>query len=351
MQKIIDKVRDGGRLTLEEGIHLVEECDVHTLGELGLKARQKHHGDKAYYVYNQHLNYTNVCANQCKFCAFHKDEGEDGSFTLSVEEAQARIRKRAHEPIKEVHIVGGLNQRLPYEYYMDLVSGVKSVREDMSVKAFTAVEVAYLASQYGKTHQEVLQDLRDAGLDALPGGGAEVFSPRLREKLCPEKVSGEVWLKVHKLAHNMGIRTNCTLLFGHIESWRDRLEHMLALRDLQDRTGGFLCFIPLQYQPHNNPLDAGGTDGVDYLKMIAMSRLFLDNVQHIKAYWAFSGIKPAQMALSAGADDFDGTIVEEKVGHAAGASSPKGMTIEKLRECIREAGFDPRERNTQFKVF
>lgn len=348
MIEIIDKLRDDGRLELPEALKLAEGCDVHTLGELGGAARARRYGDDAFWVYNQHLNYTNVCANACRFCAFSKREGEDGSYTYTPDEAAAKIRERAHEPIREVHIVGGLNPALPYQYYLDLVAKVKSARPDLSVKAFTAVEVAYLAGQYGKTYRQVLEDLRDAGLDALPGGGAEVFSPKLREKLCPEKVSGEVWLEIHELAHSMGMRTNCTLLFGHIETWTDRLEHMLALRDLQDRTGGFLCFIPLQYQPGNNELEAGGTDGLDYLKMIALSRLFLDNIPHIKAYWAFSGIKPAQMALAAGADDFDGTIVEEKVGHAAGASSPKGMTTQKLQDTIREAGFNPVQRDTLF---
>ncbi|BBD09911.1 aminofutalosine synthase MqnE [Desulfovibrio ferrophilus] len=348
MQNTIDTLKEGGRISLEEALELAEKCDVHTLGELGGLARKARYGNTAYYVYNQHMNYTDICANACRFCAFSKRVGDETGFTFTVEQAQAKIRERAHEPIREVHIVGGLNPALPYEYYLELIAGVKAERPEATVKAFTAVEVAYLAELKGISYQQVLQDMRDAGLGALPGGGAEVFSPALREKLCPEKVPGSVWLEIHELAHTMGIKTNCTLLFGHIETWRDRLEHMAALRDLQDRTNGFICFIPLQYQPGNNPLEAQGTDGVDYLKMIALSRLFLDNVPHLKAYWAFSGVKPAQLALHAGADDFDGTLVEEKVGHAAGASSPKGMTVTKLRETIKQSGFTPVERDTFF---
>lgn len=349
MIQIIDKLRDGGRLSIDEALELATKGDVHTLGELAGAARAMRYGDKAFYVYNQHLNYTNVCANACRFCAFSKRAEDPAAYTYTPDEAAAKIRDRTGEPIREVHIVGGLNPDLPYEYYLELISKVKAARPGLRVKAFTAVEVAYLAGQYDKSYQQVLTDLRNAGLDALPGGGAEVFSPRLRERLCPEKVSGKVWLEIHELAHSMGIRTNCTLLFGHIETWTDRLEHMAALRDLQARTDGFLCFIPLQYQPGNNDLQAPGTDGLDYLRMIAISRLFLDNVPHLKAYWAFSGIKPAQMALAAGADDFDGTLVEEKVGHAAGASSPTGMTVEELRETIRQAGFQPVERDTFFQ--
>ncbi len=349
MQRIIDAVRGGARLEAEQALELALGCDVHTLGELGGAARARRHGRKAFYVYNQHLNYTNICANACRFCAFSKRAGDQGAYTHTPEQAAALVAQRADEPIREVHIVGGLNPDLPYEYYLELVSRVKAARPGLRVKAFTAVEVAYLAGRYGRTRARVLEELRAAGLDALPGGGAEVFSPALRQRLCPEKLPGKDWLEIHALAHGMGLRTNCTLLFGHVETWADRVEHLAALRELQDRTGGFLCFIPLQYQPGNNELGAPGTDGQDYLKMIALSRLFLDNVPHIKAYWAFSGIKPAQLALAAGADDFDGTLIEEKVGHAAGASSPKGLTVARLREAIEQAGFTPVERDTFFR--
>ena len=331
-----------------QALEMAIGASVHDLGELGLAARTRRHGQKAFYVYNQHLNYTDICANACRFCAFSKRVGDPEGYTYGIDQVRERIRARIHEPIREVHIVGGLNPALPYSYYLDLVRAVKEERPGVVVKAFTAVEVAYLAEVESVTPGRVLEDLRRAGLDALPGGGAEVFSPELRQRLCPEKLTGKQWLDIHETAHDMGMRTNCTLLFGHIETWEQRIEHMAALRELQDKTGGFLVFIPLQYQPGNNPLEAEGTDGLDYLRMIAVARLFLDNIDHLKAYWAFSGIKPAQLALSAGADDFDGTIVEEKVGHAAGASSPKGMTVEHLREHIRAAGFEPVERDTFF---
>lgn len=343
-----DILNAGGRIDPGQALTLATQASVHDLGELGLKARADRHGNKAFYVYNQHLNYTDICANACRFCAFSKRIGDPEGYVYSIDQVRQRIRERAHEPIREVHIVGGLNPALPYAYYLDLVRAVKEERPGVVIKAFTAVEVAYLAGVEGITPGQVLEDLRAAGLDALPGGGAEVFSPELRQRLCPEKLTGQEWLDIHRLAHSMGLRTNCTLLFGHIETWEQRIEHMAALRDLQDETGGFLVFIPLQYQPANNPLEAEGTDGIDYLKMIAMARLFMDNVDHLKAYWAFSGIKPAQLALSAGADDFDGTLVEEKVGHAAGAASPKGMTVDALREHIRAAGFEPVERDTFF---
>ncbi|WP_461209294.1 aminofutalosine synthase MqnE [Desulfocurvus sp. DL9XJH121] len=348
MNETIDILRHGGRIDVDQALDLAENADLHTLGELALAAREARFGRKAFYVYNQHLNFTNLCANACRFCAFSKRLDDPTGYVHSPEQARAMVRERAHEPIREIHIVGGLNPNLPYEYYLELLEGVRAERPDAVIKAFTAVEVDHLSRAYGRSLEQVLTDMREAGLNAMPGGGAEVFDPELRKRLCPEKLSGERWLAIHELAHSLGIRTNCTLLFGHIENWRQRLEHMAALRDLQDRTGGFLVFIPLQYQPGNNPLEAEGTDGADYLRMIALSRLFMDNVDHLKAYWAFSGVKPAQLALSAGADDFDGTLVEEKVGHAAGASSPKGMTVARLRETIEQAGFTPIERDTFF---
>jgi len=353
MQEITDTLAAGGRISAEQALYLAREAAPHALWELARQDRERRFGRDAFYVYNQHLNYTNVCANACRFCAFSKRAADPDAYTLTPQQAAAKVAERAAEPIREIHIVGGLNPDLPYQYYLDLLSGVKTARPQAAVKAFTAVEVAFLAGLTGKTYAQVLTDMRGAGLDALPGGGAEVFSPELRKRLCPEKVSAEVWLEVHRTAHAMGIPTNATLLFGHIETWEDRIEHMAALRDLQDETSGFLCFIPLAYQPGSNPLaqkdGAKGPDGLDYLATIAISRLFLDNIPHLKAYWAFAGIKAAQAALHAGADDFDGTLVEEKVGHAAGAASPKGLTLAKLRSAIEMAGFTPIERGTDFE--
>lgn len=347
---VIEKAARNERLSNDEALALAQHADIHALGRLALTKRSALHGQNAYFVYNQHLNYTNICQNACRFCAFSRRVGDDDAYTLSVDEAINRVRSREEEPIQEIHIVGGLNPELPYQYYLDLVSAVKQARPRASVKAFTAVEVAFLAERGGISPCQVLEDLRDAGLDALPGGGAEVFSPALRTRLCPEKVSGQQWLDIHQLAHELGIRSNATMLFGHIETWADRMEHLLALRDLQDRTQGFLCFIPLPYQPHHNDLNAKGPDGLDILRMLAVSRIVLDNVRHLKAYWVMTGIKAAQMGLWYGADDLDGTLVEERIGHAAGAQTPKGMTREQIIQVVSQAGFQPVERDSRFEV-
>nr|WP_092119499.1 aminofutalosine synthase MqnE [Desulfonatronum thiosulfatophilum] len=348
--RILDKAAQGERLTLDDALILAQEADIHSLGRVALARRTARHGRNAYFVYNQHINYTNICQNACRFCAFSRQSGDRDAYTLSVSEAVERVSSRREDPIREVHIVGGLNPNLPYEYYPELVQGVKNARPAASVKAFTAVEVAFLAERGNISPRQVLEDLRQAGLDALPGGGAEVFSPALRQKLCPEKISGQQWLNIHQLAHELGIPSNATMLFGHVETWWDRLEHLLALRDLQDRTAGFLCFIPLPYQPHHNELRAKGPDGLDILRMLAISRIFLDNFAHLKAYWVMTGVKAAQMGLWYGADDLDGTIVEERIGHAAGATSPKGMTRDQIAQAIVQSGFTPVERTSHFEA-
>lgn len=342
-------MRPGERIDAEFALEIARTASVHDLGEAALRQRRARHGDKAYYVYNQHLNYTNVCRNQCRFCAYSKRKGQEGGYTYTLDKVRELLLARIDSPIREIHIVGGLNPDLPYEYYLDLLALCREIRPQAVIKAFTAVEIAYFADTWGRDERTVLTEMRDAGLQVLAGGGAEVFSPALREKLCPEKIAGDRWLCIHGLAHDMGMQTNCTMLFGHIESWEDRIEHLQALRDLQDAQPGFLCFIPLAYQPRNNALGAAGPTGEDYLRMISVSRLFLDNISSIKAYWAFAGIKAAQLALWAGADDFDGTIVEEKIGHAAGADSPTGMTVARLVETIAATGFTPVERDTFFR--
>ncbi|WP_028574182.1 aminofutalosine synthase MqnE [Desulfonatronovibrio hydrogenovorans] len=346
---VIKKVLDSKRINREEALELAFSASIHDLGQAAHDVRTRLYGDKAFFVYNQHLNFTNICANACRFCAFSKKNGQEGAFTMSIAQVEDAVRSRITEPIDEIHVVGGLNPELEYGYYLDMLKAVRRLRPDAGIKAFTAVEIAFLADKYGYSVEKILADFAGAGLDALPGGGAEVFSPELRQKLCPEKVSAQRWLDIHETAHKMSIPTNCTLLFGHVETWEDRIDHLLALRELQDRTGGFLCFIPLAYQPGHNDLKATGPDGIDFFKMTAVSRIVLDNIPHIKAYWAFSGIKAAQLGLWFGADDFDGTIVEEKIGHAAGADTPKGLTIERLKACIKAAGFDPGQRDSFFQ--
>jgi len=348
-RKRLASLMPGQRIDPEFALDIARSGSVHELGDAALRQRRARHGDKAYFVYNQHLNYTNVCRNQCRFCAFFKRKGEDGGYTYSLDKVRELLLARIDHPIREIHIVGGLNPDLPYQYYLDLLALCREIRPQAVIKAFTAVEIAHFADTWGRDERTVLAELRAAGLQVLTGGGAEVFSAAMRAKLCPEKVSGERWLHIHGLAHEMGIKTNSTMLFGHIESWEDRIEHLNALRTLEDAKPGFVCFIPLAYQTRNNELGAAGPTGEEYLRMIAVSRLFLDNIPHIKAYWAFAGIKAAQMALWAGADDFDGTIVEEKIGHAAGADSPKGLTIAELTEVIAATGFTPVQRDTFFE--
>ncbi|MDD2219396.1 MAG: CofH family radical SAM protein, partial [Desulfoplanes sp.] len=286
-------VQEGGRLTRDDALILAREASIHDLGNLGNARRQAIHGNKAYYVYNQHLNYTNVCQNACKFCAYSKREGQPGGYVYSMDEIRKRLLSRIDEPIREIHIVGGLNPGLTYDYFLNMLRTVHEIRPQATIKAFTAVEIAFLSSTYHKSVAEVLADLQEAGLEAMTGGGAEIFDTQLRQKICPEKISGSQWLDIHSQAHSEGIYSNCTMLFGHLETWENRIDHLQALRELQDSTGGFLCFIPLPYQPENNELKAKGPDGNDFLRTIAISRLYLDNIPHIKAYWAYAGVKAA----------------------------------------------------------
>jgi aminodeoxyfutalosine synthase len=346
-RRILDEL-PGRRLTREEALLLLDQASLHDLCAAAMEDRLRRHGKAAYYVYNQHINFTNECVNACRFCAFGKRPGSPGAVTHTVDEIRAMVREKRDQIVRETHIVGGLNPKLPFAYYVELLRAVAQERPDAGIKAFTAVEVAHLADVEGRPEEDILSALREAGLLMLPGGGAEVFSPALRAKLCPEKISGERWLAVHAKAHGLGMNTNATMLFGHIETFADRIDHLDALRGLQDKTGGFLCFIPLPYQPGNNPLSARGPDGADYLRTMAISRLYLDNIPHLKAYWVMAGIKAAQMALWAGADDFDGTLVEERVGHAAGADTPKGLTADQLRQAITMSGFTPVERDARF---
>lgn len=347
-RKKLASLKPGERIDAEFALDIARHASVHELGEAALKQRRARHGNNAYFVYNLHLNYTNICRNQCRFCAFFKRKGEEGGYTHSLTTVREILLARQNQPLREIHIVGGLNPDLPYAYYLDLVALCRELRPQAVIKAFTAVEIAHFADSWNRDEQTVLKELHAVGLEVLTGGGAEVFAAAMRAKLCPEKISGERWLNIHGLAHDLGIKSNCTMLFGHIESWEDRIEHLLALRALEDAKPGFVCFIPLAYQPRNNALQAAGPTGEEYLRLISMSRLVLDNIAHIKAYWAFVGIKAAQMALWAGADDFDGTIVEEKIGHAAGADSPTGLTIDQLVETITATGFLPVERDALF---
>ena len=348
---IAEKVEAGERLTLEEGQFVFDCPDPVLAGSLAHAARVKRHGLQTSYVLNQQINYTNICVNQCRFCSYHRKKGQDNAFELSLDSIRHKIQSQTQTPITEVHIVGGCHPELGLDFYQAMLSAVRSLRPDVVLKCFTPVEIEHFAQLEGISTHEVLLRLRQAGLDMMAGGGAEIFAPRIRRRICPEKISGQRWLEISGQAHSLGLRTNCTMLFGHLESRQDRLEHLDALRTQQDQTGGFVCFIPLPFQTKNNRL-TGITPltGVEELKTIAVSRLMLDNIPHIKSYWVMLGLKQAQAAMFFGADDLDGTVVEEKIGHMAGADSPQTLSRGELEDMIQGCGLIPRERDGFFNL-
>ncbi|MBW2506458.1 MAG: aminofutalosine synthase MqnE [Deltaproteobacteria bacterium] len=348
---ILEKVQDGGRLSIEDGIRLFQSPDLLAVGYLANIVRERQNSNYAYFIYNQHINYSNICTNLCKFCAFGKDKDSDQAYEMRVNEVRAKVRERLSEPISEIHMVGGIHPDLPYTYYTDLLKVIKEERPDVHIQAFTCVEIAHLAEISGLGTAGVLEDLKKAGLGSIPGGGAEVFSPRIRELTCEKKLSGQGWLKVAKTAHKLGLHTNATMLYGHIETLEERLEHLNMLRQAQDETGGFLAFIPLAFHPKNTELSKlSRTSGIDDLKNIAVARCFLDNFPHIKAYWVMIGQKLSQIALSFGADDVDGTVKEEIITHMAGAETEQAMSRDQLLRLIKEAGRTPVERDTLYNV-
>ena len=345
------RVHQGERLTFEDGVRLFESNDLLTIGYLANIVRERLNGDRAYFIRNQHLNYTNVCVNRCAFCAFSRDLGEEGSYTMSLEEVRARVADRMQDPISEIHIVGGLNPELPYSYYLDMLTMIREMRPEVHLQAFTAVEVAFIAEQGGRSVAEALEELKRAGLGSFPGGGAEVFSDRVRRALCPKKLSSDGWLETSMIAHRLGIRSNATMLYGHMETMEERVEHVIRLRNAQDETGGFVAFIPLAFHPEHTKLaDRPGTTGFDDLKNLAVARLMLDNIPHIKAFWIMIGPKLTQISLAFGADDVNGTVTEERITHAAGARTPQAVAREELVRMIREAGRTPVERDTLYNI-
>jgi len=348
---ILEKVQDGERLSIEDGLRLFQCPDLLSVGYLANIVRERKNSNNAYFIYNQHINYSNICTNLCKFCAFGKAKDSDLAYEMSVEEVRAKVRERLSEPISEIHMVGGIHPDLPYSYYIDLLKVIKEERPDVHIQAFTCVEIAHLAEISGLGIAGVLEDLKKAGLGSIPGGGAEVFSPRIRDLTCEKKLSGTGWLKVAKTAHKVGLHTNATMLYGHIESLEERLEHLDMLRQAQDETGGFLAFIPLAFHPKNTELSKlSKASGIDDLKNIAVARCFLDNFPHIKAYWVMIGQKLSQIALSFGADDVDGTVKEEIITHMAGAETEQAMSRDQLLRLIKEAGRTPIERDTLYNV-
>ena len=344
------KVRAGEPLDGADGLALFAHANLVELGALANGVRERLHGDRTYWNRNLHINPTNVCVSACKLCSFSRHSPDDaGAFVLSIDEAVAKLRARLHrgEGVTEVHVVGGLHAGLPFDYFLGLLAALKAAAPAITLKAFSAVEIFFFHHRYGMSIEEILRRLRSAGLDALPGGGAEILSPRVRQAICPNKCGADEWLEVHRTAHRLGIKSNCTMLFGTIESLKERVEHLLRLRELQAETGGFLAFIPLPFHPANNALgDLAAPTATECLRTLAVARLLLANVPHVKAYWISLGLPTAQTALWFGADDFDGTVSEEKVYHLAGAQTPQTLAPDEIARLIRAAGRVPVERDT-----
>ncbi|MEN8191036.1 MAG: aminofutalosine synthase MqnE [Thermodesulfobacteriota bacterium] len=348
---ILEKVKNSTRLSVDDGLRLYNSDNILAIGYMADLVRRRLNGDKAYFIYNQHINYSNICTNLCKFCAFGKDKESELAYEMSIDEVKEKVRERLDEPITEIHMVGGIHPDLPFDYYLDLLRGIKEVRPEVHIQAFTCVEIAHLADLAKKSVGDTLEILKEAGLGSIPGGGAEVFAPRIRELTCEKKLPGKEWLEVAKTAHSHGLHTNATMLYGHIETKEERLEHLDALRMAQDETNGFLAFIPLAFHPKNTEMSTiSRTTGIDDLKNVAVARLMLDNFPHIKAYWVMIGPKMAQVALSFGADDMDGTVKEEVITHMAGADTDQAIGSNTLVRLIKEAGRIPIERDTLYSV-
>jgi aminodeoxyfutalosine synthase len=350
LDRIREKVLSGRRLGFEDGVALYRTHDLLGLGQLANHVREQRHGDAAYFVWNTHVNHTNVCVATCDFCAFAAKPGDERGYTMSIDDVSRNVAG-LHPSVREVHIVGGLHAGLPFSYFTDMMRAIKAVRPQIHIKAFTAVEVFFFHRLYRMSVEDVLSRLKEAGLDSMPGGGAEIFAKETRDKIIKGKADAAQWLDVMRKAHRLGIPTNATMLYGHVESVEDRVDHLLRLRELQDETGGFVTFIPLAFQPWEAPaMKLPETTGFDDLKAIAVARLLLDNFPHIKSYWIMITPRLAQVGLSFGADDIDGTVTEEKIAHDAGASTPQLMTVHDLVRLVREAGRRPVERDTVFNV-
>ena len=351
LANIADKVEAGVRLDLEDGVRLFD-ADLLTVGALANRERERRHGARTYFNHNIRLEATNVCVASCLFCSFARlRPGDAGSYTMSLDQVWDKLRQRRHQPLTEVHLVNGLHPDLPFEYYLELLRGLKRIRPDVHLKAFTAVEIAFFADMFGRTDVQVLRELMAAGLDSLPGGGAEVFAERVRRKISHDKCGTERYLSIHRTAHRLGLRSNVTMLYGHIETYAERVDHMLRVRALQDETGGFQAFIPLAFHPDNNQMrKLPPPTAIDTLRTHAVARLVLDNVAHVKAFWIATGVDVAQTALWFGVDDLDGTVQEERIYHMAGARTPESLGTREIARLIRAAGRQPIERDTLYNV-
>ncbi len=354
---IADKVDGGVRLTAEDGLAQFGTSDLLGLGELADVANRRRNGDRVFFSANQHINPTNVCVlrNTCVFCSFARMPKEEGAYTRSLEEVFQEAEQARGRPTREFHIVGGLHPKLRLSYYTDMIRGLKERCPQVHIKALTAVEIAHLARVERITEREVLLAMKEAGLTSLPGGGAEVFSTAVRATIAERKLTGEEWLRVHRVAHELGIPTNCTMLYGHVETAADRMAQLSALRSLQDETGGFLTYIPLAYHPDHNELGeemgrvGTATTGYEDLKNIAVARLFLDNIPHVKTHWPMVTPFLSQIALDFGCDDVEGTVVYERIYHEAGALTDMHLPYLELVRLIRGAGKRPVERDSLYQ--
>jgi aminodeoxyfutalosine synthase len=353
LESILEKVEAGERLDFDDGVALFESDDLLGLGELADLARRQRGGDdRVFFVQNLYLNQTNVCRVKCKFCAFAVTQKQDGAYTHTGEElVEDALRQRELTGFTEIHMVGGESPHVDFPYYVEIVRQLKQAMPDVHLKLFTASEIHHMTKLSGLTHEVVLRELRDAGLGSLPGGGAEIFADRVRRLVAPGKESPELWFHTHRTAHGLGVPTHCTMLYGHVETYEERVDHLLRLRELQDETGGFLAFIPLAFHPENTVFERRGwkhTTGAEDLKVLAVSRLLLDNVPNVKAYWIMMGLPMAQVALHFGANDVQGTVVREQIFHAAGARTATEQKIEELVRFVRAAGRIPVQRDTLY---
>src|SRR3954452_20512814 len=350
--EIVEKLNTGERLAFEDGVRLCDCPDLLAIGWLANREREKRHEGRTYYNFNIRLEATNVCVASCLFCSFARlRPGDPGSYTMSLEQTWDKLRERAHQPLTEIHVVNGLHPDLPFDYYLDMLRGFKRIRPGIHLKCFTAVEIAFFADLYKMSDEQVLRELQAAGLDSLPGGGAEIFAERVRRKICHDKCGTDRYLAIHRTAHRLGMRSNVTMLYGHIETVEERVDHMLRARALQDETRGFQAFIPLAFHPDNNQMrKLPAPSATDTLRVHAVSRLMLDNIAHVKAFWIATGVEVAQTALWFGVDDLDGTVQEEKIYHMAGARTPEAMTTRQLERLVHAAGREPVERDTLYNV-
>jgi aminodeoxyfutalosine synthase len=353
LDEIRDKLEAGERLDFDDGLTLMESDDVLQLGELADTARRLRGGtDDVYFVQNLYLNQTNVCRVKCKFCAFARTQKQEDAYTLTPEElVEDALAQRELTGFTEIHMVGGESPHVDFDYYVEIVRRLKDAMPDVHLKCFTASEIHHMTKLSGLAHEEVLRRLQDAGLGSLPGGGAEIFADRVRRLIAPGKEHPDFWFHTHRSAHRLGIPTHCTMLYGHVETYEERVDHLLRLRELQDETGGFLAFIPLAFHPEHTVFERRGwtqSAGSDDLKVIAVSRLLLDNIPHVKAYWIMMGMPLAAVALHFGANDVQGTVMREAIFHAAGARTETEQKIEELVRYVREAGRVPVQRDTLY---